>query len=132
MPSEPAPKPEPIDFKVLASRTQRMKVTEAPEMAGLPPIKGTINVTVQMVKDPGLPDPPPPLPALPPDDPLVIARMKELRENYHGPELVFLSATVGGRCQDSRSYGRKCLRRRCRGRIYRRCRRRIGRSIERW
>ncbi len=63
-------------------------------MAGLPPIKGTINVTVQMVKDPGLPDPPPPLPALPPDDPAVIARMEEIRENYHATELVFLSATV--------------------------------------
>jgi hypothetical protein len=93
-PSKPAPKPEPIDFKVLTSQTQRMQVTEAPEMADLPPIKGTINVTVQMVKDPGLPDPPPPLPALPPDDPAVIARMKEFRENYCGTELVFLSATV--------------------------------------
>lgn len=93
-PPEPAPEPEPIDFKVLTSRNQRMEVSEAPEMADLPPIKGTINVTVQMVKDPGLPDPPPPLPALPPDDPTVLARMKELRENYHGTELVFLSATV--------------------------------------
>ena len=92
--AEPAPKPEPIDFKVLTSRTQRMHVTEAPEMSDLPPIKGTINVTVQMVKDPGLPDPPPPLPALPPNDPAVIARMEEIRENYHGAELVFLSATV--------------------------------------
>jgi len=93
-PSTPAPKPEPIDFKVLTSHTQRMQVTEAPEMADLPPIKGTINITVQMVKDPGLPDPPPPLPALPSDDPAVIAKMEEIRENYRGTELVFLSATV--------------------------------------
>lgn len=93
-PSQPAPKPEPIDFEVLTSRTKRIAVTEAPEMSDLPPIKGTINVTVQMVKDPGLPDPPPPLPALPPSDPAVLARMEELRKNYRGTELVFLSATV--------------------------------------
>jgi len=97
--AEPAPNPEPINFKVLSSRTQRLQVTEAAEMAGLPPIKGTINITVQMVKDPGLPDPPPPLPALPlpalpPSDPLVIARLRQLRESYRGTELVFLSATV--------------------------------------
>ena len=93
-PSEPAPKPEPIDFNVLTSSTRRVEATEAPEMPDLPPVKGTINVTVQMVEDPGLPDPPPPLPALPPDDPAVIAKMEEIRENYHGTELVFLSATV--------------------------------------
>lgn len=93
-PSEPAPKPDPIDFKVLTSNTRRMDVTESPEMPDLPPIKGTINVTVQMVEDPGLPDPLPPLPATVPDDPAVIARMEELREKYRGTELVFLSATV--------------------------------------
>jgi len=93
-PSQPTPKPEPINFEVLTSRTKKMAVTEAPEMSALPPIKGTINVTVQMVKDPGLPDPPPPLPALPPSDPAVLARMEELRKNYRGTELVFLSATV--------------------------------------
>ena len=89
-----APRPVPIDFTVLTSRTQRIQVTEAPEMTGLPPIKGTINVTVQRVADPGLADPPAPLPVLPPSDPLVIARMKQLRESYRGTELVFLSATV--------------------------------------
>ncbi len=90
----PPPKPEPIDFKVLSSRTKRMNVTESPEMPDLPPIKGTVNVTVQMVEDPGLPDPPIPLPALPPDDPAVIAMMKELRKNYRSSRLVFVSATV--------------------------------------
>ncbi len=88
-PLPPAPQPEPIDFKVLTSRTQRMEVTEAPEMTGLPPIKGTINVTVQRVADPGLAGPPAPLPVLPPSDPLVIARLKQLRESYRGAELVF-------------------------------------------
>jgi hypothetical protein len=93
-PSPPPPKPEPIDFKVLNSRTTRMDVKESPEMPELPPITGTINVTVQIVQDPNLPDPPPPLPALPPDDPAVIAKLAELAEKYRGTELVFLSATV--------------------------------------
>jgi hypothetical protein len=92
-PSPPAPKPEPIDFNVLRSRTARMDVTKAPEMPDLPPITGTINVTVQVVEDPNLPDPPP-LPALPPDDPAVVARLEELREKHRATELVFLSATV--------------------------------------
>jgi hypothetical protein len=93
-PSPPPPKPEPIDFKVVSSRTTRMDVTEAPEMPDLPPITGTINVTVQLVENPNLVDPPPPLPALPPEDPAVIARLAELRESYRGTQLVFLSATV--------------------------------------
>ncbi len=93
-PSPPAPKPEPIDFKVLSSRTTRMDVTKASEMHDLPPITGTINVTVQLVENPNLPDLPSPLPALPPGDPAVIARLAELREKYRGTKLVFLSATV--------------------------------------
>jgi hypothetical protein len=94
VPSETKLEPESIDFTVLSTKTTRMEVTKAPEMPDLPPIQGTINVTVQMVADPNLPDPPPPLPVLPPDDPAVIARLDELRENYRGTELCFLSATV--------------------------------------
>jgi hypothetical protein len=71
-----------------------MDVTKAPEMPELPPITGTINVTVQVVKDPNLPEPPPPLPSLPPDDPVAAARLAELAEKHRGTELVFLSATV--------------------------------------
>lgn len=93
-PSPPAPKPEPIPFKVESSITRRVHVVESPEMPGLPAPEGTINVTVQLVKDPGLPDPPPPLPALPPDDPAVLARMAELTEHYHESQLAFVSATV--------------------------------------
>ena len=93
-PSLPAPKPAPIDFKVLSSRTTRMAVIEAAEMSDLPPITGTINVTVQRVEDPNLPEPLPPLPALPPDDPLVVARLAELRLKYRGTKMVFVSASV--------------------------------------
>lgn len=92
--SEPPPKPEPIDFDVLSSRTMRMDVVEAPEMHGLPPITGTISVTVRLVEQPNLINPPPPLPALPPEDPVVVAKLKELAENYRSTDLVFLSATV--------------------------------------
>jgi hypothetical protein len=93
-PSKPKPHPDPIDFTVLSWKTTRMEVNSAPELPELPPIQGTINVTVQMVADPNLPEPPPPLPALPPNDPAVIARLKELREKYRGREFRFLSATV--------------------------------------
>ncbi len=71
-----------------------MQVTEAPEMAGLPPVTGNIRVTVQKVEEPDLPDPPPPLPALSPTNPAVIARIAELRESYKGTKMLFLSATV--------------------------------------
>jgi hypothetical protein len=94
--AEPSPPQKPIDFKILSSFTKRVHVTEAPEMHDLPPVEGTINVTVQRVEDPGLPDPPspPPLPATTPDDPEVVQRINELREQHRGTDLVFLSATV--------------------------------------
>lgn len=93
-PGLPASKPEPIPFEVTSSITKRVHVVESPEMPGLPAPEGNINITVQLVKDPGLPDPPPPLPALQPDDPAVLARMAELRKTYRETELVFVSATV--------------------------------------
>ena len=93
-PSAPAPKPEPINFEVQTSRTTTTHVVEAPEMPGLPAPEGRINITVQRVKDPGLPDPPPPLPQLPPDDATVQARLQELTAKYHKTQLAFVSATV--------------------------------------
>ncbi len=93
-PAEPVQPPAPIEFEVLSSRTKEIFVQEAPEMSDLPPIEGTIKMTIQMVANPGLIDPPPPLPSLPPEDPAVIARLQELRETYRGTDLVFLSASV--------------------------------------
>ena len=90
----PIPAPKPIDFMVKSSHSSRLEVTKAPEMPGLPPTTGTISVNVQLVDDPQLPDPPPPLPALPSDDPAVVARLAELSEQYAGTQLVFLSAEV--------------------------------------
>lgn len=92
-PSPPAPKPEQLDFEVLTSRTTQMAVTESPAMRDLPPTQGTIHVTVQKVKDPGLPDPPP-VPAVSQPDPAGSAKMEELRKHHRASELVFLSAIV--------------------------------------
>lgn len=95
---EPAPGPEPVQFTELSSRTKQVDVVEAPEMSDLPPVTGTINVTVKLVEDPQLPSPPPPpLEALPPDDPAVVAQLGELREHYRGMELLFLSCEVHDR-----------------------------------
>ena len=93
-PTEPVKESEPIKFEVLSSRTKEVYVRGAPEMSDLPPIEGTIKMTIQRVANPGLTDPLPPLPSLPPNDPAVLARLQELRETYRGTELVFLSASV--------------------------------------
>lgn len=93
-PSPPPPRPEPMEFEVERSLTKRVHVVESPEMPGLPAPEGDINITVEVVKDPGLTDPPPPLPALPPDDPAVIARLAEFGAKHPETQLVFVSATV--------------------------------------
>jgi len=93
-PAAPVPRPAPIDFADLTTRTKRVDVVEAPEMPDLPPVTGKINVTVKLVEDPNLPPPPPPLEAVAPTDPQVIARLEELREKHGGTELIFLSCTV--------------------------------------
>jgi hypothetical protein len=92
--SVPETTPEPLDLRVMHSHVTRMQVEEAAELPELPPIWGTINVTVQLVEDPELPAPPPPLPALSPSDPAMLERLAQLRETYRSTELVFISATV--------------------------------------
>lgn len=93
-PSAPAPPSEKPDFEVIESRTGRMEVAETPPMHGLPPVKGTVNVTLNRVEDPKLPPLPEPLPAVAPTDPAVITAIEEFRRNYKGTELLFISATV--------------------------------------
>lgn len=93
-PSPPAPPPVLPDFKVKSTVAREMDVVEAPPMAGLPPVEGTITTTVHLVEDPRLPDPPPPLPPVAPDDPAVLTRLAEMAENYRQTQLVFVSATV--------------------------------------
>gem|GEM_PF-4947718 len=93
-PAKPAETSKPIEYEVLRSRTKDKFVSKAAEMLDLPQVEGTIKMTIQRVANPDLPDGPPPLPVLPPDDPAVLARLDELRENYLGTQLVFLSASV--------------------------------------
>ncbi|MGJ8633142.1 MAG: hypothetical protein ACSHX7_04420 [Luteolibacter sp.] len=93
-PSNPFENQDSIDFKLISSQTKKVDVLRVPEMHDLPPITGRINVTVRMVQDPELPEPVEPLSALDPDDPAVVAQMDELREEYQGASLVFISASV--------------------------------------
>jgi hypothetical protein len=89
-----AQEPEKVDFTVQNSHSKKMNVTEAPEIQGLPAVEGRINVTIQKVANPDLPDPPPDLPALAMDDPAVLARLQALRETRKATQIVFISASV--------------------------------------
>lgn len=86
-------KPQPINFDVIQSRSERVHVEESPEMVGVPAPKGMINLTVELVRQPQLSDPPP-LPPLEPNDPAVVARTEELARKYPETQLVFVSASV--------------------------------------
>ena len=93
-PSPPVPPRQLPPFKAQSTVVRRLDVVEPPPMPGLPPVTGTITQTVHLVEDPGLADPPPPLPALPVTDPAVQARMEELRVKYRETRIAFVSATV--------------------------------------
>ena len=93
-PAVPAPLPEPLQFSVKRTLTSRRQVTEAPEIPGLPAVQGTINITVQLVEDPGLPDPPPPVIAQPMEAPAAVDGTAELSESGPDCQLVYVSATV--------------------------------------
>ena len=97
IPLKPEVKPSPARFKVISSRTKMMDVVGEAEVPGSVPVKGRVNVTVQMVEEPvfSAPSVPlAPLPALKVDDPAVIARLAELQEAHQDTSLVFISATV--------------------------------------
>jgi hypothetical protein len=92
---EPLPAKEPIRFKVLNSVTKRVEVSEAPELSDLPPVTGTINMTMQLVEDPGLPPLEKPLPPnVSLEDPLVQERLSALRKKYRETKILFVSARV--------------------------------------
>ena len=96
-PAEPVAKPPPIPFEVLTSQTKRVYVTEASEMADLPPVEGVIDITVETVKDPGLADLPTPLVAADaPDAAFDPETGVQTLEDYSGSGLVLLSASVYG------------------------------------
>lgn len=91
---EPLRSPPLVFSEVISSHTTEQFVTEASPDASLPPVAGGINVTVQVVAPPVLPELVAPLPALPPDDPQVQARLAELSQARRGTKLAFVSATV--------------------------------------
>jgi hypothetical protein len=87
----PAPPPVLPEFQVKSTVVREMDVVEAPSMAGLPPVTGTIRVTVHQAEDPGLADPPPP--------PISLGNLPgnfrgAEREGFEWSRLVFVSATV--------------------------------------
>jgi len=88
------PKKEPIESKILSSHTKRMAVTETQEFIDLPPVTKMVNVTLQVLEEPKLPEVIKPLEALTPEDPTVVERMSELSEAYQGTQLIFVSASV--------------------------------------
>lgn len=95
----PAAPPQPVikpEFQIESGHIKRLDVVESPPMDGLPPVEGTITLTVRNVADPGLPDPPPPPAPAPPsfDDPEVRERIADWAAKHRQSTIAFISATV--------------------------------------
>lgn len=89
----PAPVVKP-DFEIESTQVKLLDVVEAPPMPGLPPVEGTITLTVNTVADPGLPDPPVPEPHPDALDPETMERLSELAAKHQETHIAFVSATV--------------------------------------
>jgi hypothetical protein len=93
-PSLTPPPVEKPDFQIEATQIKEIDVVEAPPMPGLPPVEGTIRLTVHSVADPGLPDPPPP--SAPPES--FVSETPELLSEevrrQRQTRFAFVSATV--------------------------------------
>jgi hypothetical protein len=87
------PEPEPIDFTVLRRHKERVYVEESPELPGLPAPKGKINVTVELVRQPTIADPPI-LPELEPEKPAAVVSVEESTKESPDTQLIFVSASV--------------------------------------
>lgn len=90
-PSSPPPPVEKPDFQIEGTQVKQVEVVEPPPMAGLPPVEGTMTLKVHSVADPGLPDPPAPLPA---NHPQIREQLGELSATHRGTRIAFVSATV--------------------------------------
>lgn len=94
-PSLPPPPIEKPGFEIEATQIKEIDVVESPPMPGLPPVEGTIRITVHSVADPGLPDPPPPPPAPPKSlDSESPAFRDEDERQQRQSRFAFVSATV--------------------------------------
>ncbi len=95
--SQPAPPIEKPDFEIETTQVKLIEVVEAPPMTGLPPVKGTMTLTVHGVADPGLPEVQPveQAPVTPPSDTPTVETPTDLPET----RFVSISATVYGHCR---------------------------------
>ena len=92
----PAAKP---DFQIQSTQVKLVDVVEAPPMAGLPPVEGTIQLKVHSVADPGLPEPARSVASQPEqadfsDNPEFLERLAQLAEEQQQNRFAFVSATV--------------------------------------
>jgi len=92
-PPPASPPPETPDFAVESEIVFPLKVDEPPELPGVPGVKGIADAVVQLVEDPGLPDPLPsgdeetPQSGTPGDPP-------PAGQNEDDSSLLYVSATV--------------------------------------
>ena len=91
--AEPSESPAPVSTQVISSNTIQRQVSEPPPMSGLPPVTGRINVTLQVVEAPDLPEPPSLLPSSP-TDPAVQAQLQEMLQAHTEAKLALVSASV--------------------------------------
>jgi len=81
-------------FKVKSTDIRRDYVVQPPPMPGLPPVRGIVTTTVQVVQDPHIPNPPPPPSASPVPDQSAMARPALQRGNGVTRQTASISATV--------------------------------------
>lgn len=93
--SAPPESPTPIekpDFQIEGTQIKFIEVVEAPPLPGLPPVEGTMRLTVHAVADPGLPDPVAPVEITHPTP--VDFNVTESTEDPQETHLIIVSATV--------------------------------------
>lgn len=96
-PAPPPPENPPVQFNVLSSVIKRVEVSESPEQPGLPAPQGTINMTVQLVEDPGLlPIESPLPPEVDVNDPAIQEQISQAREKFKETKILLISASVYG------------------------------------
>jgi hypothetical protein len=80
------------NFQIETTQVKLIDVVEAPPMPSLPPVKGTIKLTVNGVANPGLPEPTQPDVAA--NEPQVGTGLTELTEPHEQSYMASVSATV--------------------------------------
>ena len=89
--SPPAPLRVMPDLKVRRSTTKKIMREEPSGVAGLPPARKEVKLTMHLVEGPHLPEPPPPPPPADMNDPAVLAWRAEVSARYQEPEYVFVT-----------------------------------------